>query len=247
MRPSARTLVAAALVLVACERRARVAPPDTPVATVATHEEPTMYPDLVRSIEALVPAIATIPEERKEALDRISAFVREQRSRGTPAKLTFICTGNSRRSHLGQLWAAAAARYYGVERVETYSGGTEPSAFNPRTIAALERAGFTVGKTDDATDNPHYAVRWADDVSVDAFSKLYDDVANPKEGFVAVMTCSEADQECPFVPGAALRVSLPYEDPKVTDGTPEEVERYDERSRQIATEMLYLFSQVAQP
>jgi arsenate reductase (thioredoxin) len=59
------------------------------------------------------------------------------------------------------------------------------------------------------------------------------------------MTCDEADQDCPFVKGAALRISLPYEDPKVADGTPEEAARYDARSRQIATEMLYLFSKVA--
>ena len=205
-----------------------------------------MYPTLVRTIESLMPNLAGVPEERRDALDRIAAFVRERSASGAPTKLTFICTGNSRRSHLGQLWAAAAARYYGVAGVETYSGGTEPSAFNPRTIAALERAGFTVAKSDDATENPHYSVRWADDAAVDAFSKRYDDATNPKEGFVAVMTCSEADQECPFVPGAALRISLPYEDPKIADGTPDEAARYDERSRQIATEMLYLFAKVAQ-
>lgn len=204
-----------------------------------------MYPALVHTIESLTPSLAAVPAERRAVLDRIAAFVRERSASGAPAKLTFICTGNSRRSHLGQLWAAAAARYYGVAPVETYSGGTEPSAFNPRTIAALERAGFTVTKVDAATDNPHYEVRWADDVAVDAFSKRYDDAANPKDDFVAVMTCSEADQDCPFVPGAALRVALPYEDPKVADDTPEEAARYDERSAQIATEMLYLFAKVA--
>lgn len=205
-----------------------------------------LYPALARTIASLEPDIAAVPIERRAALDRIAAFVRERSASGASAQLTFICTGNSRRSHLGQVWAAAAARYYGVDRIETYSGGTEPSAFNPRTIAALERAGFTVAKNDDATENPHYTVHFADDVAVDAFSKRYDDATNPKEGFVAVMTCSEADQECPLVPGAALRVSLPYEDPKVADGTAKESARYDERSRQIATEMLYLFAKVAQ-
>jgi hypothetical protein len=58
------------------------------------------------------------------------------------------------------------------------------------------------------------------------------------------MTCSEADKNCPVVRGAAVRVALPYEDPKVADGTPAEAARYDERSRQIATEMFYLFSEV---
>lgn len=205
-----------------------------------------MYPALVQTLESLEPERDQIPAERRKSLDRIAEFVASHRGADAPARLTFICTGNSRRSHMGQLWAAAAARYYGVDGVESYSGGTEPSAFNPRTIAALERAGFVVEPPAEPGDNPHYRVRYGEDAApIASFSKRYDDPGNPSADFVAVMTCSEADQDCPLVPGAALRVSLPYDDPKVADGTPEEAARYDERSRQIATEMLYLFSRVA--
>ncbi len=214
-----------------------------PPARVAT--ESTMQAAIVESLEQLVPSIDEIPAERRKALDQIAAFVRAHRSAGSPAKLTFICTGNSRRSHLGQLWAAATARYYGIDGVETYSGGTEPSAINPRTIAALERAGFVVEPPAQLGENPHYRVRFAAEAeAIESFSKRFDDSTNPHEDFVAIMTCSEADEGCPFVPGATLRISLPYDDPKVADGTPEESARYDERSRQIATEMLYLFAQV---
>jgi arsenate reductase len=205
-----------------------------------------MHPTLAHTIELLLPSIQQIPAERRETLDRMAGFVRARLADGAPARLTFICTGNSRRSHLGQLWAVALARYYGIEGVETFSGGTEPSALNPRTIAAIERAGFVVERPNDTGDNPHYLISYATGVApVESFSKRFDDPTNPRDGFVAVMTCSEADQECPFVPGAALRVSLAYDDPKVADDTPDEATRYDERSRQIATEMLYLFSQVA--
>ena len=34
----------------------------------------------------------------------------------------------------------------------------------------------------------------------------------------------------------------PYDDPKAFDDTPAEAEKYDERSQQIAREMLYIFS-----
>ncbi|MBC8074105.1 MAG: protein-tyrosine-phosphatase [Deltaproteobacteria bacterium] len=215
-------------------------------AAEARAETTTMNAGLTDSIEALVPSLDALPAERKRVLDRVAAFVSERRSTGQPARLTFICTANSRRSHLGQLWAAAAAAYYGVDGVETYSGGTEATAFNPRAIAAIERAGFVVDTPTGPDDNPHYRVRYAQDKpAILSFSKRYDEATNPKADFVAVMTCSEADQNCPLVPGAALRVSLSYEDPKVADGTPEEAARYDERSRQIATEMLYLFSRVA--
>lgn len=208
---------------------------------------PVVLAPLARSIAALAPGSRELPEARRRVLDRIAEFVRARVATGTAARLVFICTGNSRRSHLAQLWAAAAACYCGVDEVATHSGGTAPSACNPRTIAALRRAGFIIAQPDDATDNPHFDVRWSDGVAaVEAFSKRYDDAANPADDFAAIMTCSAADQDCPFVPGAALRISLPYEDPQVADDTPEEPARYDECSRQIATEMLYVFSKVAQ-
>ena len=185
-----------------------------------------------------------IPDERKERLQKLVLFVRDKIKVGEEAQLIFICTHNSRRSHMGQWWARVAADYYEVPNVRTFSGGTEATAFNPRAVAALERAGFTIEKTSEG-DNPHYKVTYASDAPAqEAFSKKYDDAANPQENFAAIMTCSQADENCPLVPGATLRVAIPYEDPKEADGTPEEVTRYDERSKQIATEMLYCFSQI---
>jgi protein-tyrosine-phosphatase len=205
-----------------------------------------MRTPLVRYIEGILPSLAALPADRKQTLDRIAEIVDNELAAGRPARLTFICTANSRRSHLGQLWAAAAAAYWRVDGVETHSGGTEATAFDPRAIAAIERAGFVIETPAQPGDNPRYLVGFAEGrPPIESFSKRYDDPSNPSTDFVAVMTCTEADQNCPHVSGAALRVSLPYEDPKLADGTPEETTRYDERSRQIATEMLYLFSRVA--
>lgn len=239
---SVASLLLAASLAVAC------AAPSTATesaAPAAAEPAPTavLYPKVAEHLESLRPQVDRIPAERREVLDRIAEYVRSRRAAGQSAALTFICTGNSRRSHLGQLWAAAASRHLGVDGVATYSGGTEPSAFNPRTIATLERVGFAVERPTEDGDNPRYRVRFAADVAaIESFSKRYDDPVNPRADFVAVMTCSEADEGCPFVPGAALRVALPYDDPKAADGTPDEAARYDERSRQIATEMLYLFA-----
>lgn len=206
----------------------------------------TVYPALARYLGALVAHAEELPPVRRGALDRIAAFVRAQRDAGAAARLLFVCTGNSRRSHLAQVWAAAAARLHGIDGVESFSGGTVPSAFNPRTRAAVERAGFVVEGPDTAGENPRYRIRYADDAAaIEAFSKRCDDAVNPQADFAAVMTCSAADEACPVVPGAAIRVSLPYDDPAVADDTPHEAARYDERARQIATEMLYLFSRVA--
>lgn len=205
-----------------------------------------MHSKLKRYIGGALLAIDEIAEERRRTLEDIAAIVALQRAAGEVAALTFICTHNSRRSHMGQLWAAAAAAHFGIDGVHTYSGGTEVTAFNPRAVAAMEKAGFAVQKS--AGDNPCYLVTFDNGGPViECFSKTYDHPSNPAEGFVAVMTCSEADEACPVVLGAALRAPLWYEDPKVADGTPEEAAAYDERCLQIATEMLYLFSRIAQP
>jgi arsenate reductase (thioredoxin) len=185
-----------------------------------------------------------IPAERKAELKTISQFVERQLRAGQPAQLIFICTHNSRRSHLSQIWASDAAQYYGIADVKCFSGGTEATAFNPRAIAALDRAGVIIEKTDDAK-NPRYKVQVAEGLEpLFCLSKKYSDEANPQSDFCAVMTCSEADKGCPTVAGAALRVALHYQDPKAADGTPLEAATYDERCAQICREMFYLFSQV---
>ncbi|HPF91381.1 MAG TPA: protein-tyrosine-phosphatase [Flavobacteriales bacterium] len=213
--------------------------------TPAPAMDHTLHPDLQRYVdERVVPAMAEIPIDRKESLDLIAAFVKERKAAGATADLTFICTHNSRRSHLGQLWAATAAWYFAQDHVRTYSGGTEATAFNPRAVAAVERAGFQVVKPEGK--NPVYEVSFGNDRGPEhCWSKKYDDPANPQRDFCAVMTCSEADRNCPIVFGALERISLPYLDPKEADGTPEEAARYDERCLQIAAEMWYVMYQVA--
>jgi protein-tyrosine-phosphatase len=207
--------------------------------------ERTLHPDLQRYVnDRVLPAVNTIPAERKENLDLIVAFVKERKAAGTTADLTFICTHNSRRSHLSQLWAATAAWHFAQDHVRTYSGGTEATAFNPRAVAAIERAGFQVVKPEGK--NPVYEVSFSKDRDpVPCWSKKYDDPVNPKQDFCAVMTCSEADTNCPIVRGALDRVSLPYNDPKEADGTPEEAARYNERCLQIAAELWYVMQQAA--
>jgi arsenate reductase (thioredoxin) len=195
-------------------------------------------------IAARITEFDQIPTERKEQLKTLAQYVESCRKANRPARFTFICTHNSRRSHLAQLWAATAAAYYDIPAVETFSGGTEATAFNPRAVAALQRAGLKITKcSDDA--NPKYEVEIGEGIEPQiCFSKVYDQAPNPQSDFCAVMTCSSADKSCPTVKGASLRMAIPYDDPKAFDGTPQEASKYDERCCQIAREMLYLFSLV---
>lgn len=182
---------------------------------------------------------ALIPETRQQELAELGDYISKKIKAGEVVKLTVICTHNSRRSHIGQLWLAAAANYYGMNNLTTYSGGTEATAFNPRAVAAMRRAGFYISG-DETEKNPRYTATLGEGIEeITLFSKKYDDPANPQQGFAAIMVCSDADEACPFIPGADKRFAIRYDDPKASDGTPAEAATYDERCRQIGREMLF--------
>ncbi len=211
---------------------------------------PKLFPTLNTTIQRLEQDFAAISSERKEQLHRIADFVRSSNKEHGVARLTFICTHNSRRSHIAQLWAKAAAEYYGIRGVETYSGGTETTAFNPRAVAAMRRVGFIVEEENGkgSTENPVYRVSFGQtQTAITAFSKRYDHPSNPHQHFAAVMVCSHAEEHCPFISGANKRLSLPYNDPKEFDGTPLETSKYDERVQEIGRDMIFLMSHVIQP
>jgi arsenate reductase len=202
-----------------------------------------MFPSVKHYLDSL--DTAAVPAARKAVLQPLADYIRSKSASGEVPRLTFICTHNSRRSHLAQFWAAAAAQYCGVGPVACFSGGTEVTSCNPRTIATLARAGVQA-QAITTGENPVYLLSYADGVNpLVAFSKLYDQAPNPQTAFVAVMTCSDAEENCPFIPGAEKRFSIAYEDPKVFDDTPDEAAGYDARCRQVATEMRWVFQQVS--
>ena len=198
---------------------------------------------LLAYVNGLEKEAEQIKPERKEQLRPVSDAIRNKLRNRQPAKLLFICTHNSRRSHFCQIWAATLAHHLGLEGVEAYSGGTEVTAFNPRAVRALKRAGFTIEHP--GGENPPCEVYF--DERKDpllCYSKTYDDPANPSEQVIALMTCSDAERNCPVISGTEFRTAIPYDDPKQADGTPREAEVYDERCRHIATEMYYILSQL---
>lgn len=193
-------------------------------------------------IRQLAQSTSTIPNERVNLLEEIASYIAYQHKEGRPINLVFICTHNSRRSHLSQIWAATLAFHFDIDGVDTYSGGTEATAFNIRAVNALHKAGF--GVINPGGTNPHYAVNFHREAkTLIAYSKVYDAPENPKTGFAALMTCSEADEACPIVLGADVKYALLYDDPKEADDTPWEADAYEERLKQIGTEIYYLMKQ----
>ncbi|MEL6132367.1 MAG: hypothetical protein AAFR59_03280 [Bacteroidota bacterium] len=168
-------------------------------------------------------------------------YIKQKIANQETIKLNFICTHNSRRSHMAQIWAKAIATYLHLP-IDTYSGGTEATAFNPNAIAAMQNAGFEISG-DRQVHNPRYTIQMGAGLpTFQTWSKVFSDPTNPTQAFAAIMTCSDADENCPYVPGAELRVALTYEDPKAYDGSPQQASAYEARAKQIGAELYYILS-----
>ncbi len=201
--------------------------------------------NLLQNILKLEKRFSEINKDRNVLLNSLSEYISEKLKAGKEINLTFICTHNSRRSIMSQIWAQTAAEYYNIPNIKCYSGGTEATAFNPRAVKAVKEMGFRVEQADNS-ENPLYLVYYSDEQDpIKCFSKIYTDKSNPQKDFAAIMTCSDADANCPIVLGAEARFPIRYDDPKEFDGTEFEELKYRERFEQIGIEMLYTFSKVS--
>lgn len=202
-----------------------------------------MFENLAHTINRIIGS-QNVTKERKIILQPLIDFAEEKVGSREEININFICTHNSRRSRLSQVWAQAAAAYFQIPNVHCYSGGTAETALFPKIVETLANQGFSVRKVADG-DNPIYAIKYCQNgMPIIGFSKKYDGPFNPSSAFAAVMTCSQADGGCPLIAGAEKRISITFEDPKTSDDTPQQMQVYEERSLQIAAEMLYVFSKL---
>lgn len=211
-------------------------------ANKMTTAQSTLFSEIEKIIKGLNPE--GITDERKAALQPLSDFIQSKVNSGQDIRINFICTHNSRRSHLSQVWAQTLASYFNIKNVFCYSGGTEATALFPMVAETLRNSGFEVKKLSEG-NNPVYSIKYSENEHpIIGFSKKLDDDFNPTSEFAAIMTCSQADGGCPFIAGAEQRIPITYEDPKVFDDTAQQADKYNERSLQIATELCYVFSQI---
>jgi len=204
-----------------------------------------LFPPINAICEKLTADFDHITTERKNSLNQLSKYLVQEYQQGLTPKAIVICTHNSRRSHMGQIWLSIAADYYGLPKIESFSGGTEATAFNPRAVHATKEIGLQVTSDNLDDANPTYQIKWNEDMPPYlCFSKRFDSSPNPKKAFAAIMVCTEADEACPIVPGVAFRLTLPFHDPKAYDDTPLEGEKYMERCLNIGQEFLFVMHQV---
>ncbi|MDN3595391.1 protein-tyrosine-phosphatase [Zunongwangia endophytica] len=199
-----------------------------------------MYPKIKEFLASL--NLDEVSDSRKNQLQPFVDFLTENLSNKEQINLNFICTHNSRRSHFSQIWAQTIAEFLGFNKLQCYSGGTEATAVYTSVLDVFQDSGFSVEKLSDNQNSVSY-LKFASDASpIICFSKAFDHSFNPENNFVAVMTCAQANEACPFVPGAEARIGFSFEDPKVYDGFAEEFEKYREKSKEIATDLMYVFT-----
>ncbi len=203
-----------------------------------------VFPEKLHSYcSNLIASFDSIDQKRQAKLIEVSEYIGAQLESGAEAKLNVICTHNSRRSHIGQVWLEIAAFWYKIKKVSSFSGGTEATAFNERSVEALRRAGIPIKKVSQGS-NPKYTIDLEFSSSLPKFSKKYNDESNPQKDFAAILVCNSAAEACPVVFGAQKRFSIQYLDPKRFDDTDQELEAYDETVERIGKEMFFIMKNV---
>ena len=128
-----------------------------------------MYPKIELIISKLLLSFDSIPSPRKQKLIELAAHLKVALSSANPLNLVFVCTHNSRRSHMGQLWAKLAAHFYGFENVNSFSAGTEVTELNSNVIEMLQKVGCKVS-TFQNVSNPAYLIEFGENQSLTCFS-----------------------------------------------------------------------------
>lgn len=242
----------------------------------------SLHPVINELIDQLVEEHHQITDSRFVILDNLASSIRNELRSKKKVRLNFICTHNSRRSQIAQIWAHTSATAFQVPGVEAISGGTEATAFNPNAVRAMRTLGFKVDLVDHlgseeihgsanhqgtvdhqgsadhqgpadhqgsaehqgTVDNPRYNIGIGPGLpGLVCYSKRYEEAISGKP-FIAVMTCSDADRNCPVVPGATARIPLTYEDPKVSDGTEGQPLAYLKTALEIGRELIWVFQRV---
>ncbi|MCF2876123.1 MULTISPECIES: hypothetical protein [unclassified Tenacibaculum] len=185
-----------------------------------------------------------INNDRLNLIDDIAHTIIDEFNDREKINLNFICTHNSRRSQLAQVWSFYAIEYFNLKNIFTYSGGTEITAFHRNTVKCLQKTGFNFNIIDFSHQNPRYLISFqGTKKSILGFSKTYDHSSNSFP-YIAITTCDSADENCPFIPDAISRFHLPFKDPKISDNTDLMEETYLNTSKQIAGEVFYIFETI---
>ena len=199
-----------------------------------------LKPKILDSIR-IIKKSSSNPYRKKELLKLIH-YINNKINLDEEININFICTHNSRRSIFSQIWAKVFSDYYGLQKINTFSGGTESTFIPQNVIKTLRLHGFITNRLNQKQNSNYQIIYSLNKNNILIFSKKYTNNLNPSKKFIAVMTCSSAKENCPFISGSEKIISLSYDDPKKYDNLNEPIKMYLNVSNQIATDMNFVFS-----
>ena len=103
-----------------------------------------LFAPLREHAERLSSSFEGMTPQHREAGETLARWIAANYRPGSPLNVIVVCTGNSRRSILGSSMGNLAAAYHGLPEIRFHSGGTDPTAFNPRTVSTLRAIGFEI-------------------------------------------------------------------------------------------------------
>jgi arsenate reductase (thioredoxin) len=111
-------------------------------------------------------------------------------------RILFLCTHNSARSQM----AEGLLRDLAGDQFEVMSAGTEATHVRPFAVRAMEEIGVDISGQE---------------------SKTLDRYLDQPFDYV-ITVCDDANEACPFFPGAQSRLHWSFEDPSRAEGSDEE-------------------------
>jgi len=187
-----------------------------------------------------------VDNSRLELLKSIALFISDEIQTRNKININFISPHNSRRSQLLQIWGNYAAHYFILKNIKSFSGGTAVTSFYRNTVKTLQEVGFKFQISEFSHQNPKYIISYENCANpIKGFSKYFDDTHNEKP-FIAIVSCSKTEKNCPMISDTIKKFNLPYNDPTKYDNTLNKAEKYLESNKQIAGEIHYIFKIIKQ-
>ncbi|MEM1219039.1 MAG: hypothetical protein AAGH79_09000 [Bacteroidota bacterium] len=203
-----------------------------------------LFQALSQTVDRLSRKTSLIGPYRIQRLEQAAQRITDHFTPEQTLHFAVVCTHNARRSQMGQAWLQALATYHDLPNIQAFSAGTETSAFHPNAVKALISLGFQIEGTTD-TRNPMYHTLFGEALAgFTQYSKTIFDARLPQENLVAIMVCRSAEEACPLIPGAPLRLSIPFTDPGKADQTPEAPAAYLATAEEIGLTFHYLFVEI---
>tara|TARA_Y100001949_G_C15986510_1_gene330879 strand:+ start:2001 stop:2567 length:567 start_codon:yes stop_codon:yes gene_type:complete len=169
-------------------------------------------------------------QKRKKRLDNIASVINENLNK--TRSIVFLCTHNSRRSQICEVWGKVFAEIY-RKKININSAGAFKTVVHSQVYESIVKCGLVVdNKKEIFFDKKKFKLN----------SKTIDSLT--MKNFIAVMTCSNAEKSCPNDPRSIRNIKMFFNDPRIYDETDKMSREYLNTTIYIAEELNYIFKNI---